>query len=100
MLSAEDNDLVTQIEGKAPCGNLLRNYWHPLALTEELTASRAAKAVKIMGEDLVLFRDETGGYGLIDRRCPHRGAGLCFGFCGSETAPATLCSGGASRAGF
>ena len=63
MLSAKDNDLVTQIEGNAPCGNLLRNYWHPLALSEELTASRAAKAVKIMGEELVLFRDDKGEYG-------------------------------------
>ena len=79
MLSIEDNDLVTRIEGNVPCGNLLRSYWHPLALTEELTASRAAKAVKIMGEELVLFKDDEGQYGLIDRRCPHRGADLCFG---------------------
>ena len=79
MLSIEDNDLVTRIVGNVPCGNLLRSYWHPLALTEELTASRAAKAVKIMGEELVLFKDDKGQYGLIDRRCPHRGADLCFG---------------------
>ena len=67
MLSAKDNQLVTKIEENSPCGNLLRSYWHPLALTEELTASRAAKAVKIMGEDLVLFRDDKGEYGLVGR---------------------------------
>ena len=79
MLSAIDNQLVTQIEEDAPCGILMRQYWQPVALKEELTDQRPVKAVKLMGEELVLFRDDNGDYGLIDRRCPHRGADLNFG---------------------
>ena len=79
MLSSEQNKLVTEVENGSPCGRLLRNYWQPAALTEELTSFRAAKAVRIFGEDLVVFRDEEGNYGLIDRACPHRGADLCYG---------------------
>ena len=79
MLSSEQNKLVTEVENGSPCGQLLRNYWQPAALTEELTSFRAAKAVRIFGEDLVVFRDEEGNYGLIDRACPHRGADLCYG---------------------
>ena len=79
MLSADDNQLVTEIEEHKPCGNLLRQFWQPVALKEEIDPPREAKAVKIMGEDLVLFRDDDGKYGLIDRRCPHRGADLHFG---------------------
>ena len=79
MLSSEQHKLVTEVENGSPCGQLLRNYWQPAALTEELTSFRAAKAVRIFGEDLVVFRDEEGNYGLIDRACPHRGADLCYG---------------------
>ena len=79
MLSSEQNKLVTEVETGSPCGQLLRNFWQPAALTEELTSFRAAKAVRIFGEDLVVFRDEEGNYGLIDRACPHRGADLCYG---------------------
>ena len=57
MLSSEQNKLVTEVENGSPCGQLLRNYWQPAALTEELTSFRAAKAVRIFGEDLVVFRD-------------------------------------------
>ena len=79
MLSADENKLVTEIEENKPCGNLLRQFWQPVALKEEIDPPREAKAVKIMGEDLVLFRDDNRNYGLIDRRCPHRGADLHFG---------------------
>ena len=79
MLSAEHNRLVTGIEPGTPCGTLMRHYWQPAALTEELTDQRAAKAIRIMGEDLVLFCDDSGKYGLIGRSCPHRGADLCYG---------------------
>ena len=79
MLSAEQNRLVTQTDRGTGCGELMRRYWQPAALTEELSDARPAKAVRLMGEDLVLFRTESGGYGLIGRKCPHRGADLCFG---------------------
>ena len=79
MLSPNENRLVTEVEGNNPCANLLRSYWQPAALSEELSADRAAKAVRIFGEDLVLFRDDAGTLGLISRACPHRGADLSFG---------------------
>jgi phenylpropionate dioxygenase-like ring-hydroxylating dioxygenase large terminal subunit len=60
-------------------GALLRRYWQPIALIEELEDARPVKAVKLMGQDFVLFRDEHGRYGLLDRDCPHRGADLTFG---------------------
>ena len=78
MLSAEQNELVTQTGVGTPAGALMRRYWQPAALTAELGGPRPAVGVRLMGEDLVLFRDEEGGYGLIGRRCPHRGADLCF----------------------
>jgi phthalate 4,5-dioxygenase len=61
------------------CGALMRRYWQPAALVEELDAPRPAKKVRLLGEDLVLFRDPSGRYGLLDRRCAHRGADLSFG---------------------
>lgn len=79
MLSAEQNELVTRVGPGTPAGALLRRYWQPAALVEEFGAERPAKAVRLLGEDLVLYRDEGGGYGLLGRHCPHRGADLCFG---------------------
>lgn len=79
MLSAEQNRLVNEIGPGTGCGEVMRRYWQPAALTEELSGNRPAKAIRLLGEDLVLFRTESGGYGLVGRRCPHRGADLCFG---------------------
>ncbi len=79
MMSAEQNDLITRVEGASPAGALLRMYWQPAALAEELAGERPAKAVRLFGQNLVLFRDERGRYGLLDRDCPHRGADLAFG---------------------
>ena len=71
MLSAEMNERLTRVGPATPCGVLLRHYWQPVALTEELAGSRPVKGVRILGEDLVLFRDEAGRLGLIDRHCCH-----------------------------
>jgi phenylpropionate dioxygenase-like ring-hydroxylating dioxygenase large terminal subunit len=79
MLSAEENQLVTRTGPGTPCGDLLRRAWQPAALVEELADNRPLKALRLLGEDLVLFRDERGRYGLIGRRCPHRGTDLRFG---------------------
>ncbi len=57
----------------------MRNYWQPAALAAELAGPRPVKAVRLLGEDFVLFRDEAGRLGLLDRDCPHRGADLAFG---------------------
>ena len=79
MLSKEQNNLLTRTGAGTECGSLMRRYWQPAALVEELNIDRPVKAIKLMGEDLVLFRDESGDIGLVGRHCPHRGADLCFG---------------------
>jgi len=79
MISAEQNDFITRIGSNAPAGKLLRRYWQPVALKEELEGERPIRAVKVLGQDFVLFRDENGELGMLDRDCPHRGADLSFG---------------------
>jgi phenylpropionate dioxygenase-like ring-hydroxylating dioxygenase large terminal subunit len=79
MLSREENTLITQTGPGTPCGSLLRAYWQPAALVEELSELRPAIPVRLLGEDLVLFRNEDGSYALIGRYCAHRGADLAFG---------------------
>src|ERR1700709_649718 len=79
MMSQEANDLITRTGSKDPCGKLMRMYWQPAALVDELACARPRKAIKLLGEDLVPFRDEAGQYGLIERHCAHRGADLAFG---------------------
>ena len=80
MLSKEDNELLTRVGAGTPCGELLRRYWHPIAGARELTEEQPKKRIKILGEELVLFRDEKGGYGLIGEHCSHRGTSLYYGF--------------------
>lgn len=79
-LSRELNSRLTQVGKGTPCGELLRRYWMPVCPASEITAERPKKRVRIMGEDLVLFRDGTGRYGLLPEHCPHRHASLYFGF--------------------
>ena len=80
MLSAEDNDLLTQTDAGTPMGAYFRRFWQPAALSEELAEPDGSPVrVTIMGEELVAFRDTEGRIGLLDRRCPHRGADLFFG---------------------
>ncbi len=79
MISAQENRLLTEVQLGAPAGKVLRNYWQPAALVEELDSERPIAPIKLLGEELTLFRKEDGGYGLIGRHCPHRGADLCFG---------------------
>lgn len=79
MLTKEENVLLTRTGPGTPAGDLLRRYWQPVALSEELPKGAPPLAVRVMGEDLVLFRDEQGQLGLLDRRCSHRGTNLSFG---------------------
>jgi phenylpropionate dioxygenase-like ring-hydroxylating dioxygenase large terminal subunit len=79
MITAEQNELMTRVGPGTPGGKLLRSYWQPAALVEELGGERPVKAVRLLGEDLVLFRDEQGRYGLLDRHCAHRRADLSYG---------------------
>jgi phthalate 4,5-dioxygenase oxygenase subunit len=79
MTTHEQNMRMTRVGADQPAGKLLRRYWQPVALVEELDDLRPVRPVKLMGQDFVLFRDEQGRYGLLDRDCPHRGADLAFG---------------------
>ena len=85
-MNEEQNNLVTRTGPGTPCGALLRSYWQPAALVDEFNpaldprmAQRPVKAVRLLGQDLVLFRDAQGRWGLLDRDCPHRGADQSFG---------------------
>jgi 5,5'-dehydrodivanillate O-demethylase oxygenase subunit len=78
MLSKERNALLTQIGPGTPMGELLRRYWHPVAAVSELDDA-STKAVRLLGENLVLYKDLSGTYGLVDRHCAHRGADLLYG---------------------
>src|SRR5262245_3586651 len=79
MISREENSLLTQTGPGTPCGALLRRYWQPVALTEELRGGGAACRVRLLGEDLVLFRDDQGRPGLLGIHCSHRGTDLSYG---------------------
>jgi phthalate 4,5-dioxygenase oxygenase subunit len=85
------NDLITRVGPGTACGALLRSYWQPAALVDEFDpaldprmAERPVKPVRMLGMDLVLFRTADGGWGLLDRACPDRGADLAFGRCESD----------------
>ncbi len=79
MLSETENNALMQVGPGTPMGDLLRYYWMPIAAVGELDDT-PTKAVRLMGEDLVLYRDKGGTYGLLDLHCPHRRADLSYGF--------------------
>lgn len=79
MLTKEQNERITRIGPGTPAGELLRRYWHPVAVASELTDKEPTKFVRVLGEDLVLFRNKKGDVGLVADRCPHRGASLSYG---------------------
>lgn len=79
MLSAEDNQRLTDVDRDTPMGELLRRYWHPVAAVSDF-AQESIKPLRILGEDLVLFKDAEGEFGLVGRKCPHRLADLSHGF--------------------
>src|SRR5215472_508567 len=80
MLPAEDNEILTRVGPGTPMGNVLRRYWIPACLSSEIAEPDGAPArVRLLCEDLVAFRDTSGAVGLIEERCPHRGASLFYG---------------------
>ena len=81
MMSAQQNERITRIGPGTPCGKLFRHYWQPAALTEELDQERPVVPVRLLGEDLVLFRDQQARLGLVGRHCPHRGTDLAYARC-------------------
>ena len=78
MLTAEENERLMRVGPGTPMGELMRRYWHPVAAVAELDQN-PVKAVKILGESLVVYRDRSGRYGLVDDTCPHRRISLEYG---------------------
>lgn len=74
-----DNELLCRVEGAAPMGQIMRQHWLPVCMSEELEADGAPVRSRLVGVDLVAFRDTAGKVGVLDERCPHRGASLAFG---------------------
>src|SRR5215471_2428081 len=80
MLAPADNELLTRVGPGTPMGNVLRCFWQPFALASELPGPGCNPIrVRLLGEDLVAFKDSNGTPGLLRRNCPHRGASLFFG---------------------
>ncbi|MBM2811978.1 MAG: phthalate 4,5-dioxygenase [Chloroflexi bacterium] len=79
MLTKAENDLLTQTGPGTPGGQFMRRYWQPVALSAEIPAGGAPIPVRLLSEDLVLFRDEKGQPGLLGLHCSHRGADLSYG---------------------
>lgn len=78
MITAEENRLLTQVGAGTPGGELLRRYWHPIAGASEFS-DKSTKQIRLLGEDLVLYRDRSGTFGLIEPLCPHRRINLLYG---------------------
>ncbi len=79
MLTREENERLTRVGPGTPAGELLRRYWHPVAVAQELNDERPTMFVRLLGEDLVLFKDKSGRVGLLADHCSHRGASLMYG---------------------
>jgi 5,5'-dehydrodivanillate O-demethylase len=79
VLKHEQNERICRVGPGTDMGNLLRRYWHPVGVSAEVTAGGQPKAVKVLGEELVLFRDDRGRAGLLARRCAHRLTSLAYG---------------------
>lgn len=77
-MTPELNKTLTSVGKGTPMGELLRRYWHPVGLSSEVKVP-AIKKVKLLGEELVLYRDKSGALGLVGKTCPHRGASLEHG---------------------
>ena len=78
MLTKEQNELLTQVGSSTPMGELMRQYWIPFYLSNDLEADGPPQRVRLLGEDLIVFRATSGQVGLVGNHCPHRGASLFF----------------------
>src|SRR6266571_5317332 len=78
-LTEEENAKLTQVGPGTPGGELLRRYWHPVAGLHQVTEENPTAHIRLLGEDLVLFKDKSGRVGLVADHCPHRGASLLYG---------------------
>jgi phthalate 4,5-dioxygenase len=80
MMTPEENDLLCRVEGAAPMGQIMRRHWLPACMSEELAEPDGTPVrTRLLGEDLVVFRDTRGRIGVLGEHCPHRQASLAFG---------------------
>ncbi len=79
MLTKAQNDRLTQVGPGTPMGALMRRYWHPIAGSSQVNEENPTKEVRLLGEDLILYRDASGTLGLIEPGCPHRKASMAYG---------------------
>ena len=80
MLSPADNDLLTRVGSGTPMGELMRRYWIPAAFSHQIEKPDSPPIrVKLLGENLIAFRDSSGKVGLIDQYCRHRQTDVFFG---------------------
>jgi len=78
-MTPEENQRLCRVEGRAPMGQLMRRHWLAVCLSEEVAeADGAPVKARVLGEDLVVFRDSDGKVGVMAERCPHRGASLVY----------------------
>lgn len=79
MLTQEQNERLTKIGPGTPMGSLMRRYWHPITGSSVLNETNPTKEIRLLGEDLVLYRDTSGTVGLVEPSCAHRKASLAYG---------------------
>lgn len=80
MITREENELLSRVENKAPMGQLMRQHWVPICLSEEVAEPDGDPvSAHVLGESLVVFRDSDGQVGVMDEACPHRGVSLVYG---------------------
>jgi 5,5'-dehydrodivanillate O-demethylase len=78
MLTAEVNDRYTKVGPGTPTGELMRRYWHPIAAATQMK-DKATKKVRLLGKDLILYKDRSGDFGLIEPHCAHRRMNMIYG---------------------
>jgi phenylpropionate dioxygenase-like ring-hydroxylating dioxygenase large terminal subunit len=78
----DENAELTHVGPETPCGEYLRRFWQPVCFSDDL--KDLPQRVRILGEDLVVFRDGSGAVGLLELHCPHRGTSLEFGLVGPK----------------
>jgi len=79
MLSMQDNETLTRVGPGTPMGEFMRKFWIPACRSDELSADADPLRIMLLGEKLLGFRDTSGRAGIMDHRCPHRGASLFYG---------------------
>ena len=80
MMTEEENQLLCKVEGNAPMGQLMRRHWQAVCLSEEVSEIDGAPVrARVLGEDLVVFKDSHGQVGVMGEFCPHRGVSLVYG---------------------